>query len=85
MTVWSGDVQFNGAGNLSARNSRHSISVSFAGSSSLSAVDTIIQMQVSILATSFLQAIADRGLAEIVGDPKARLVLAVEIDILPVS
>jgi hypothetical protein len=87
MTVHIGAVNFGGAGNLSADThpQRQRISVLFQGSGSLSAVDTIIQMQVSILSTSLFQANADRGLAEMVGDPKVRLVLAVEIDLLPIS
>jgi hypothetical protein len=87
MAVQLGDVRLNGAGNLSVnlREQRQRISAVFGGSGSLSAVDTVIQLQVSFVSTSFLQAIADRSLAEMVGNPKARLVLAVEIKILPLT
>jgi hypothetical protein len=86
MAVQLGDARFNGAGNQSATiRARQIIVASFSGSSFLSAIDTIISLQVSFVSTSFLQAITDRSLAEMVGNPKARLVLAVEIEILPLS
>jgi hypothetical protein len=86
MTVWTGEARLVGAGNASiATRQRQLGRAIFAGSSTLSAIDTLIQFQTSFLCTSFLQAVADSSLADMVGDPKVRLVLAVEIGILPLG
>ncbi len=58
----------------------------FAGSGSLSAVvEAIIPVEVSIIATSSLQANASNPLQNIVGNPKNRLVFAVEVGVLPIN
>jgi hypothetical protein len=77
---------FSGAGSLSCRPQIPSfITARFAGAGSLSALDTILQVQVQIVCQSFLQAVVTNPLATLVGDPKKRLVLAVQIDILPLE
>lgn len=57
----------------------------FAGTGSLSAVDSVISMQMSILVTSTLQAVATNSLANLMGNPKTRLVFAIEVGILPIN
>jgi hypothetical protein len=77
---------FAGAGSLSCRlPARTFITARFAGSGGLSAIDSVISIQVNIVCTSSLEAVVSNPLATLVGDPKHRLVLAVEIDMLPLE
>jgi len=79
-------ARFDGAGNLQCRVPIRAFSAAtFIGSSTLSSLDTIIQIQVSFVVHSLLQGIVTDPLAALVGNPKHRLILAAEIDILTLN
>jgi hypothetical protein len=75
-----------GAGSLSSLSRQNQrVAAAFTSATSISAIDSIIQLQVSFLSTSTLTAIIGNPLIALVGNPKKRLVIAVEINTIAIS
>jgi hypothetical protein len=80
------NVNFAGAGVISASFVQQQIiQTIFPGIGTLSADHSIVVMSVDFEVTSYLRAIISNPLTQLVGDPKARLVLAVEIDTIMIT